>query len=278
MKGNIVIISNRIVMPTKLKAKAMETLRRGNAGVNTMRERAKEAMCWPAMTGDITRTREGCKTCCVTAPSQAATPLTPLPVSDYPFQMVLSDYFDWLGVSQQKNCTTKELVSTLRNYIGTFGVMDELTTNGDPVILGHKVTEFLHGFGIKHRVSSAYHPHSNQREEAVKATGLTSSEVIYGRKIKDLLSHAKGKLVVRAEWHQLMKHQELVLAKKHLKTGQGLSEHCWTLRPLELGRSVDVQILQGNEPKRWTLTGVIVERGDFEKYTIKLYSSGHLMT
>lgn len=173
VKGNIVIISNRIVMPTKLKAEAMETLHRGNAGVNTMRERAKEAMCWPAMTGDITRTREGCKTCCVTAPSQAATPLTPLPVPDYPFQMVLSDYFDWLGVSQQKNCTTKELVSTLRNYIGTFGVMDELTTDGDPVILGHKVTEFLHGFGIKHRVSSAYHPHSNQREEAVKATGLT---------------------------------------------------------------------------------------------------------
>ena len=56
-------------------------------------------------------------------------------------------------------------------------------------------------------------------------TGLSS-----GRKIKDLLPHTKGKLVVRPKWHEHMRATEIVLAKKHIKRGQELSEHCQTLK------------------------------------------------
>ena len=92
----------------------------------------------------------------------------------------------------------------------------------------------------QHMVSSAYNRQSNHRAEwAVKAakrmvrdsTGhngileinmflpallLSSSEVIFGRNIKDLLPFAPRKLQVRAEWHELMEHHELVKAKRHL--------------------------------------------------------------
>ena len=90
--------------------------------------------------------------------------------------MVCSDYFpegashylflvcrysSWLTVFKAKDSTTKELVTRLREYMGTFGVMDELATDGATVYMAGKVQEFLARLGVRHRVSSAYNPHSN---------------------------------------------------------------------------------------------------------------------
>ena len=93
-------------------------------------------------------------------PSQVATQSKPLPVPDYPFQMMSSDYFE-LGDTTTKDCTSKELVSRLRDHVGTFGVMDELATDGASVYKSAETQEFLARFGIRHRVSSTYNLHSN---------------------------------------------------------------------------------------------------------------------
>ena len=47
----------------------------------------------PTMNTDIQQDRDECETCRKIAPSQAATLPKPLPLLDYPFQMMLSDYF-----------------------------------------------------------------------------------------------------------------------------------------------------------------------------------------
>ena len=99
----------------------------------------------------------------------------PLPVPDYPIQMMSSDYVacrysGWSTVYKDKDCTSKELVSRLRDHVGTFGVMDDLAMDGASVNKSPKTLEFLSRFGIKHRVASAYNPHSNQLAEGtVKA-------------------------------------------------------------------------------------------------------------
>ena len=102
--------------------------------------------------------------------------------------------------------------------------LDELASDGASVYMSSEVQEFLTRFGVRHRVASAYNPHSNQRAEgAVKAakrmledntgpqgtldtnkflaaqlahrnkpdpqTNLSSSEVVFGRRIVDLLPH-----------------------------------------------------------------------------------------
>ena len=65
-------------------------------------------------------------------------------VPEFPFQYIATDYFqegsshyfvfvcrysNWLSVYQAKRGGSKELVSQLRAYMSTFGVMDEL---GEP--------------------------------------------------------------------------------------------------------------------------------------------------
>ena len=47
----------------------------------------------------------------------------------------------------------------------SFGVPAELATDGAAVFLSGKVQTFLGSWGVRHRVSSAYHPHSNLRAE-----------------------------------------------------------------------------------------------------------------
>ena len=62
-----------------------------------MKARARDAMFWPTMNADIQRARGERKTCLQIAPSQAATPPKPIPVLDYPFQMISLDYFKLWG-------------------------------------------------------------------------------------------------------------------------------------------------------------------------------------
>ena len=71
-----------------------------------------------------------CEKCQQIAQSQVATTPKLLLVPDYPFQMMLSDYFklgghhylamacrysSWSSVYKAKDCTSKEVVSRLRN-------------------------------------------------------------------------------------------------------------------------------------------------------------------
>ena len=80
------------------------------------------------------------------------------PMPEYPFQQVASDYFqegsyyyfiivcrysNWLTVHQARKGDSKELVTQLRRYMATFGVMDELSSDGATVYTSEEVRKFL---------------------------------------------------------------------------------------------------------------------------------------
>ena len=328
--GNTIMLSsgqgNRVVVPKALRQQVLRSLHCGHRGAAGMEARASQTMFWPGMTKNIEQTREECDTCRKIAPSQSAEPPTPLPVPDYPFQMVSSDYFqlegynylvmvcrysNWITVYWDKSCTSKTLISHLRYYMGIFGVMDEIATDGATVYMSAEVQEFLDKFGVCHRVSSAYNPHSNQRAEgAVKAakrlirdnvgrggtldtdrflaamlmhrntpeadTGMSSSEVVFGRKIKDLLPIDPKKLQFKDNWQEMLKHREAAMARRHLHRAEELTRQTHQLPPLQLGAAVSVQNQHGNHPLRWDATGTVVEVGEFGKYTVKVDGSGRL--
>ena len=46
-----------------------------------------------------------------------------------------------------------------------FGIPEEISTDGKPDFTSGAMAELLQDFGIHHRVSSAYHPHSNLQAE-----------------------------------------------------------------------------------------------------------------
>ena len=57
------------------------------------------------------------------------------------------------------------LVKILRNLFITFGIPEELASDGGPEFVSGEVQKFLGRYGIRHRLSSVGNPHSNQRAE-----------------------------------------------------------------------------------------------------------------
>ena len=58
---------------------------------------AHSSIWWPGITLQIKNKRKTCRSCKESTPSQLAPPPDPLPLPDYPFQQVASDYFQMGG-------------------------------------------------------------------------------------------------------------------------------------------------------------------------------------
>ena len=124
-------------------------------------------------------------TCIRNAPTQPALPPVKPLVPEYPFQYISSDYFmhaghtylvivdrysGWPFVHLCREETAKELIRVLREFFCTWGAPEELATDGGSTYVAASTQRFLSNWAVRHRVSSAYNPHSNLRaESAVKS-------------------------------------------------------------------------------------------------------------
>ena len=264
-----------------------------------MSARASESVWWPGIQADIERTRLECRSCDVSAPSQPAAPPTPLPSPAYPFEQICADYFsygghkylvivdrfsNWPTVHQVKAGAGAEvLVQRLRHHFLTYGVSKEIATDGGLEFVSGVTKNFLQQWGVHHRLSSAYHPHSNQRAELgvkiakrilrentdasgsldndkfaralmnyrntpCKDLNLSPAQIIFGRKLRDHLPILPGNFRPQHEW---------ILSQS-----------------LEVGDIVSVQNQAGPRAKRWDKMGVIVETRDHDQYRVKVDGSG----
>ena len=109
-------------------------------------------------------------------------------------------------------------------------------------------------------------------------TSMSSSDVVFGRKIKDLMAINPGQLKVDERWTELLRQQEAVMAKRHINRGKELDNHTRELKPINVGDAVSIQNGNSNKPLRWDNTCTIVEVAAFNKYVIKVVGSGRLTT
>ena len=87
------MMSERIIVPEKLRPRVLETLHSAHQGVYTMMIRAQDTVYWPGLSRDIDRVRAHCLTCQSIAPSQSNLPPVDPVVPDYPFQHIVMDHF-----------------------------------------------------------------------------------------------------------------------------------------------------------------------------------------
>ena len=127
-------------------------------------------------------------TCVREAPSQpAGFPVSP-PSPDYPFQMLVADYFSlhchnflvitdrftgWNAIvsTPPGKFNGQHLVTIMRDFCDTWNIPEHITTDGGPKMMSGFFQRWMKDWDIMHRPSSAYFPPSNNRAEtAVKSS------------------------------------------------------------------------------------------------------------
>ena len=229
--------------------------------------------------------------------------ITPPP--EYPFEQAVADLFTleghtflayadrfsgWLEVERLKSNTFRNVHQTLLRWFRTFGVPEELATDGGPPFQSHDYHSFLRTWNVDRRLSSAHYPQSNGRAEAaVKSakrillgnvdpvtgmldtenaarailahrntptqdTGISPAVMLYGRPLRDHLPRVDMKL--RPEWDAIAGARETALAKRALMS---LPQDKRELEPLKIGDNVQLQNQRANHPNKWFSTGVVSE-------------------
>lgn len=150
------LIAQRIVIPSVLRGTILSALHAAHQGVSAMNARARDSIYWPDITVDISKMRDRCTHCPRTAKSNAMQPPADIRSPDYPFQKICSDYFTYGGkdyvviVDRYSNWPmifrseygVDGLIRRLRKvFIATFGIAEELTSDGDPHFTFDKTQE-----------------------------------------------------------------------------------------------------------------------------------------
>ena len=186
-KDGLLLMNDRVVVPSNLRSQVLKNLHSAHQGVKSMTSRAQQTVYWPGIDTGIKNTRYTCKYCNEHAPSLPKEPLMPLPPPSYPFQQLAMDYLEmeqhsylssvdrfsgWLTIYHfPGSATGQQLISICRELFHTYGVSEEISSDGGPQFRCEEFKQFLKDWGVKQRLSSVDYPQSNGRAElGVKAS------------------------------------------------------------------------------------------------------------
>ena len=314
-----IFIAGRPLIPKSLRRPLLDQLHIGHQGVAAVKANARQRFFWPGMNNDIQSVRNNCQRCNEIAPSQSKEPLRESSDPDHPFQRVVADLFHmagrkyqiyadrfsgWTEVASASNFNATTTSKILQNYFVTFGVPEELSTDGGPPYDSHEFTKFLEQWGVRLRRSSAYYPQSNGRaESAVKSMkrilttnisqsgsletegvakalllhrntpppdmGISPAELLFGRNISD---HLPKPIRFRKEWSELADARETAYRRRQLHAAAKYAspkDHY----PLDTGQTVSIQNQTGHHHTHWDKTGRIVETLPNRQYRVLIDGS-----
>ena len=337
VSDGVLLYNDRVVIPPALRSKVLEILHAAHQGISAMESRARAIVFWPGLTDDIRTQRNSCSACNRAAPSQAATPSRPTPVPSTPFESIYADFFmyagnhylvagdrlsGWVEIFKAPSGTAQSgangLILVLRDMFATFGVPEDMSSDGGPEFTAALTLKFLENWGIKHRISSVSYPQSNGRAEvAVKKAkrilmdninpngslnndnflramlqarntpepdcNVSPAEVVFGRPIRDAFSFVNRcakfrNPSVRPTWRQAWSLKERAMKCRMIRNCERLDEHTRPLTPLHIGDQVLIQNQRGPHPTKWDKSGMIVDVKPYDQYLVKVDGSGRLTT
>ena len=179
----------QVMLPKQLRSKILSLGHdmpfSAHMGINRTLVRVTSSFYWPGVTADIKKFCRTCSICLKTssrgrtprAPLQNGTPVIgkpfhkwgidligPLPVSDNKNQYVLTmiDYATrWVEAVPLKDITAGAVAEEMIKIFSRVGIPSIVLSDGGPQFVADLMEKVLKLLGIRHSVSSPYHPQSN---------------------------------------------------------------------------------------------------------------------
>ena len=111
---------------------------------------------------------------------------------------------------------------------------------------------------------------------------LSPAQILLGRQLRDTLPQISKAIMsfnnpeIDSRWREAWEAKENALKTRYVKTLEDMKEHSRPLSPLRIGDGVIIQNQQGNHPKKWDKSGIVVEIKENDQYVVKVAGSGRL--
>ena len=108
--------------------------------------------------------------------------------------------------------------------------------------------------------------------------GLSPSQLIFGRPIRDFLPVKPGQFSPAEVWIDCRESREIALRNRFIRGAERWSTHTRDLKPLKPGMKVILQNQHGagKIAKKWDRTGLIIDDLGHNKYRIRVDGSGRV--
>lgn len=282
-QDGVILWGNRVVIPSPGRKPLLQELHACHPGVARMKSLARMFVWWPGLDDNIEHFVKGCTTCQSLQPAPPASPIIPWKWPTHPwfrlhmdiagpflgcmFLIVIDAHSKWLEVRLLSSTTSSSIISSIRSIFAQFGLPSVVVTDNGRNFTSTEFEQFLSHNGVKHLLSSPYHPSSNGlaergvqifKREMLKikegsindrmshilfynhitpqtTTGLSPAELLQGRRLRSRLDLIRPDLEARVIEKQLAQ-------QSGARTGS-------RLRSLSVGQTVFIRNF-GNGP-RW---------------------------
>ncbi|XP_070604721.1 uncharacterized protein, partial [Erythrolamprus reginae] len=231
---------------------------KGHHGIVRMKGLARDYVWWPALDKEVEQCVANCAVCQESRPlPPRAEPLTWEPPSSpwtrlhidlagpfmgQTFLITVDAYSKWVEVAQMQSTQSQAIIEALMTLFATHGFPDLLVSDNGPQFTSVLFESFLATAGIRHALSSPWHPASNgQAERAVRSvkdslkrlpqnswkarladvlmtqhttpcvtTGKTPAELLMGRKLRIILDRLHPGYAGTVQWPEAARREVTV--------------------------------------------------------------------
>lgn len=174
----------RIVVPPSMQSHMLKIIHDTHLGIVKCKQRAREALYWPAMNAEIEENIKNCSKCATYGNKQQYENLKPTELHDYPFYEVGTDLFEFesknylilvdyyskfIEVNHLKDITTKSVIYALKTQFARHGIPRILRSDCGSQYMSQDFKKFCLQYDIQLKPSSPYYHRSNgEAERAVQ--------------------------------------------------------------------------------------------------------------
>ncbi|RXN36190.1 Transposon Ty3-G Gag-Pol poly [Labeo rohita] len=309
---DLLIYSDRIIIPSSMRAEVKRKLHEGHLGITKCRERAKQSVWWPGISKEIQVFTENCTYCQTQKPAQRREPLMTTPLPEAPWvriaadicevgkrnYLVVVDYFSrFIDIAYLPDMSGKTVTLRLSNMFARWGCPDTLVTDNGPQFSGQHFQNFAKAYGFRHVTTSPYFPQSNgEAERAVRtakhilkqedpflallayrvtpiqATGYSPAQLMLGRQLRTPVPVLEKKLT--PNWPDFSRVRASDnKAKSNYKLYYDRRHGC---RPLPELKPGDPVVVKTDSEKGWNKTATVVHEHNTPRSYIVRTEAGNL--